>query len=214
MLGIWIIAGYLKKRGVKTNYCRKFWQISSTTVGINLYYLPWEVTFFLVVMGSLFLFYAVLSGEGNFFFEAIARESDGPHRGLYVISATYTTLLGFLLASFFFGSFYKLGLLTLGWGDSMGEVIGVKLGKHKYSVPNLTRFKCTRSIEGSLAIFVASVFALIVGLALFTPFSFYDFFPNVILMGIIITCAEAVSPHGMDNLTIPLVTALVATILI
>jgi phytol kinase len=215
MLAIWSIAGYLKRRNLRTGYCRKIWQITSSTVGIfTFFYLPMQVSFLLFVSGSTFLFYVVLKDGGNFFFEAIARESDSPHRGLYVIIPAYTAIFGVFLARHFFGPFAQLGALTLGWGDSMGEIIGVRFGKHRYSVPTLLRVKGTRSMEGSFAVFLTSFFSLLIGIEFFMHIDFYKVLPQLILMSMIVTGIEAISPHGTDNFTIPFITSLTANLLL
>ncbi|NNJ10931.1 phosphatidate cytidylyltransferase [Chloroflexales bacterium ZM16-3] len=104
------------------------------------------------------------------------------------------------------------GTMAMTWGDSLAAIIGKIWGRHKYTIS-----KSTRSLEGSLVMFLASATAMFLVLLLLpgSPLS-----PSALPIGIPIsltaaliaalaaTCAEAVSPHGMDNISVPLISGL------
>ena len=204
----------LKKRGVRTPYTRKVFHIIIFTGACAL-----QLAFGLsavVLFGSLVaaaVLYAVWRGDDFGFYEALARPTDAPRRSLFIIIPLVTTALGGVLANLFFGKFAVAGYLVGGWGDAVGEPVGSRFGKHKYSVPSLAGVPATRSIEGSAAValvgFAAAVIALF-GLG-------YDW---PVIMKTAALCAlgsalvEAVSNHGLDNLTIQVAAAGICFVLL
>ena len=150
---------------------------------------------------SLFVLYAVLKGDKSAFYLALARPSDAPRQKLFIIVPLITTALGGVLSNLFFGPFASIGYLVGGWGDAVGEPVGSRWGRHRYKVPSLAGVKATRSLEGSAAVFlVGSVVATAGFLALGVPLM------QAILFGLACGLAgmlvEAISSHGLDNLTI------------
>jgi phytol kinase len=90
-------------------------------------------------------------------------------------------------------------LMPLTWGDALAALVGERYGRHRYTI-----FSQTRSIEGSIIMFVVS--ALATWLALGAPLSAI-LVASVTSLGA--TLAEAISPWGIDNLTVPAVSALI-----
>jgi len=91
-------------------------------------------------------------------------------------------------------------LMPLTWGDAMAAIIGERYGRHTYRV-----LGSTRSLEGSLTAFGFG--ALSTGLVL-AAFGTPGAVGAALLTALGATLAEAVSPRGLDNLTIPAVSAL------
>ncbi len=103
------------------------------------------------------------------------------------------------------------GVMAMTWGDALAALIGRRFGKHKYQVGN-----SIRSWEGSLAMFMASTTAIFLVLLLIpgsflSPLAVSHSLDKVllasILSGALATLAEGISPHGTDNLSVPLVAA-------
>jgi phytol kinase len=101
------------------------------------------------------------------------------------------------------------GIMAMTWGDALAALIGKRFGQHKYQVGN-----SVRSWEGSAAMFVASTIAIFLVLLLLPgsslsplarPFNLGWAFFTAIITATFATLAEAVSPHGTDNLSVPLV---------
>ena len=88
------------------------------------------------------------------------------------------------------------GMLPLAYGDGMGAVVGLKYGAHRYAVFD------RKSIEGSLAVFAATAAALSVGLA-FYGMPLAPAVGKATAIGAITALVEAVTPRGLDNLSIP-----------
>lgn len=110
------------------------------------------------------------------------------------------------------------GIMAMTWGDALAALIGRRFGKHKYQVGD-----SVRSWEGSIAMFLASTTAIFLVLLLLpgsslSPLAVVYGVNKVLLAavisGILATLAEGVSPHGTDNLSVPLVTAGVVWVLI
>ena len=93
-----------------------------------------------------------------------------------------------------------VGILAMGYGDGFAALIGQKYGKHSYRI-----FKGTKSLEGSAAMFITTL--VVVGAYL----AFISGNVNLIMLVIlaaVATLVEAISPYGLDNLFIPILTSL------
>ena len=89
-----------------------------------------------------------------------------------------------------------LAMAILGWGDGLAPIIGTRYGKLKYRVLS------DKSVEGSLAFLVGSIFAGLFFVKLIAPESFDA--GKIIAIAVIATIVEGVSPKEVDNITIPL----------
>lgn len=92
-------------------------------------------------------------------------------------------------------------IMPLTWGDALAAVVGKQFGRRAY-----TLLGSTRTLEGSAAMFFASALAVFAALwALPLP----SRLAVALLAAAGATVAEAVSPWGIDNLTVPAVSALI-----
>jgi len=108
-------------------------------------------------------------------------------------------------------------VMAMTWGDAMASIIGRRWGTHKYQT-----FGHTRSWEGTAAMFVFSFLAMWITLMVL-PGSALS--PNSVtylpaqaalfaLIGAVVaSAAEALSPGGTDNLSVPLLTGAILYIL-
>jgi phytol kinase len=101
------------------------------------------------------------------------------------------------------------GLMPMTWGDALAAVIGRRVGKRRFSVAG-----STRSLEGSGVMFLASWIATLVPLILLAPapLSVGTAVVTAVVTALGATMIEAVSPWGIDNLTVPAVSVLVLTL--
>ena len=98
------------------------------------------------------------------------------------------------------------GYLVTGLGDAIGEPAGTMFGRHHYRVRSLSAVPSTRSLEGSAAVFVMSVVALLLAAAVSPAIRITDFgILKTLVIAAAATLAEAVSPHGWDNATMQIV---------
>ncbi|ODA28037.1 hypothetical protein [Planctopirus hydrillae] len=99
----------------------------------------------------------------------------------------------------------RMSAFVLGIADALGEPIGTRFGRHRFPVSDLLSSTIRyRSWEGSFAV----GFGAMSSVAFLLPVTFG--LPAILTiacgMGVVIAAIEAWSPHGLDNLTIPLVT--------
>lgn len=207
------VAGELKrKRGWPTGYTRKVFHVLTflTAAAVQaIWGLPGVFLFGGVT--TLVLAYALWRGDGHTLYEALARERDAPHRTYYIVIPFLTTLLGGLVSNLWFGSNALVGYLVGGLGDATGEPVGTRWGRHPYTLPLPTRVRSTRSVEGSLGVFVTSLAAAALAVAILPGLDFTV--RSIVLLPVAAMAAalvEAASPHGWDNLTMQIVPSLLA----
>lgn len=99
--------------------------------------------------------------------------------------------------------FLAASLMPMTWGDAFAAILGRRYGTHRFTV-----FGQTRSLQGSLAMFVTSLVATFFALVAFGQPA-----ETSLLLGSVVavaaTLVEAGSPWGIDNLTVPLFSAVV-----
>jgi phytol kinase len=96
-------------------------------------------------------------------------------------------------------------LMPMTWGDALAAVAGKRWGRHRFRVPGTSR-----SLEGSLAFLVVAWVATVLPLALLPGSPFPGFWALLVALGVAAGAAvvEALSPWGLDNLTVPAASAL------
>jgi phytol kinase len=106
------------------------------------------------------------------------------------------------------------GIMTMTWGDALAALIGKHFGRHRYTING-----GTRSYEGSAVMFGVSLLVIALSLSLLpgsslTPYADLPTTSAIVLASvagaITATAVEALSPHGTDNLTVPICVTLVA----
>lgn len=100
------------------------------------------------------------------------------------------------------------GLMPMTWGDAFAAIIGQPYGRHRYRI--LGR---VRSWEGSLTMFAFSLLSVFLALLFLSGFGAAQSLALALIVALIATVVEALSPWGIDNLTVPLVSALVLALL-
>ncbi|MFC1736750.1 hypothetical protein ACFL1X_11580 [Candidatus Hydrogenedentota bacterium] len=210
-------AGFMKRhKGLRTGYTRKIFHF---LIFFSVALIQWRwgtpIVCLFGGMTTCVILMAVYAGSGSLLYEAMAREKDEPHRTHYIIVPYFATLIGGLVSNILFGPVAVVGYLVTGLGDAVGEPVGTKFGRHKYRVPSLTSVKAVRSWEGSAAVLVMCWIATIIGVSLSPELVFgWRSLLVVPILGLICALAEAVSPHGWDNLTMQVVPAFLATLIL
>ena len=105
-------------------------------------------------------------------------------------------------------------LMPMTWGDAMAATIGRRWGEYTYTIGG-----STRSVEGSAAMLFWSWVATFLALLL-VPYLLrqppLDWLPALLFAGLVSaasTLVEALSPWGIDNLTVPAAAAVVLNML-
>lgn len=100
-------------------------------------------------------------------------------------------------------------ITNIRWGDALAAIIGRRIGRRRYTV-----LGSTRSVEGSMTMFFAGWVATSVALMLLGTGN-----PMTALWVAAVTAfgaavIEAISPWGIDNLTVPAVSALTLALML
>ncbi|WXG45846.1 MAG: hypothetical protein WED05_04075 [Candidatus Atabeyarchaeum deiterrae] len=161
-------------------------------------------------------------------FDSMARDMDRK-KGHIIGPLLYIISIATLVSAFGYGSYYPyffigaIGIEIMIWGDGLACLMGKRFGSSsQYEVMG-----CTRSVVGSVTLFV---FGFLASLA--TMFYFNSIVPiirpdyvspglSVLLMfeialiaAFTATIIEAITPFGIDNITVPMLTTLVIFIIL
>jgi phytol kinase len=119
--------------------------------------------------------------------------------GLVYYAITWT-----ILAYVFFDhrEIIAMGILAMSYGDGLASLIGIKYGKRKYTV-----FKDTKSYVGSLAMFLCTFLLLVIAVVFYTEPLTTRAVSYLLCMAGVATVVEGITPLGLDNLSVPFVTA-------
>jgi phytol kinase len=118
----------------------------------------------------------------------------------------YAISIGILISLFWQNSlklYAVIGILVMSYGDGMAGLIGQKWGKHPYQI-----FGSNKSWEGS---FTMTIVSFIIALTVFSLADDWQW-QNLIVAGIMAVFAafiETFSPIGVDNLTVPMGSAII-----
>jgi phytol kinase len=100
------------------------------------------------------------------------------------------------------------GAMAMTWGDALAALVGKRFGRRRYQVGS-----SMRTYEGSATMFVASALAMFLTIMLVPgsplgpltpPLSAGVALAAALVAALVATLAEAVSPAGIDNLSVPL----------
>lgn len=205
ILGSGSLAGALKRyAGWKTGYTRKIlhFLIFFSAAGLHI----WKGMPAVNILGAgmgIFVFLSIRGGEGNFFFEAMAREKDSPRQGYFIAVPYLTTAAGGLVSNLLFGECAIMGYALCGSADAIAEPVGVRFGKHRYSVPSLRKVEAAeRTLEGSFSVFVVSLALSLFFFVFLYQLSWIQALVSSLILSLVLVFVEAFSFHGADNLTI------------
>ena len=213
LVSIHYIAGLLViHRNFKVNYTRKinhfaFFFLPALLSSIIEY--PFSAATFFMDMMCALLFLTLLikplrdrSKLLFVMFCSLDRPEDRPLTLVWLYTqfiASYSVLIPLLV---YFESHDMLPLLMIiiianGVGDGLAEPLGIRFGKRKYSTYALfTKEKYVRSYVGSTCVFVTTFLAI---LAFQQYFNSTQLIVALITIPILITLAEAFSPHTWDS---------------
>jgi len=192
------ISTFLQKKNILGDEgARKFIHIgvSNWWILAMIFFAGEDALWYAIVPPITFIGLNYLSYRQNIF-KAMERGGSGN------LGTVYFPISLFILVIVSFGILNQpyiggLGILILGYGDGFAAVIGKKFGKHKLLFG--------KSVEGSLAMFVASfvvsmILLSIEGVSLWIPIAF--------IIALISTAIELFTPKGLDNLSVPLLASL------
>ena len=207
-LGNWVFY-----KNIKVNYTRKIYHFSLLFIPLffSIYY-PYDRNGLLGLVASFafvwnlcpFLFRERVPFIKRCFL-AIDRPEDRPHTLLWLFTQFLGSIMVIIVIAiisevYFSISWPNIGLFVICLamiGDGFAEPIGVRFGRHRYRTFALfTKKRYYRTIEGSLAVFISTIFVVLVFSYLFTG---EQLFYALIILPISITLTEAFSPHTWDS---------------
>ncbi|MGK7939801.1 MAG: diacylglycerol/polyprenol kinase family protein [Crocosphaera sp.] len=196
--------GLNRLRGTDAEFTRKIVHIGSGNVVLIAWWLQIPAW---VLMGASFL--ASIIALVSYFLPILPSINSVGRQSLGTFF--YAVSIG-VLSQWFWSTgqpqYLVIGILVMAWGDGMAAIIGQRFGKHSYTVLGVKK-----SWEGSLTMMgvsfvVTSLILLWVGLPVLTV--------GIVSLMIAIAAMtlEAFSKLGIDNLTVPLGSAVLAFYLI
>ncbi|MBT3801875.1 MAG: phosphatidate cytidylyltransferase [Bacteroidetes bacterium] len=197
-----------KKFAINPEYTRKSGHVIGTLASLILLYTLDSHWYVLGLELSIFFILFIGKLKGTFkAIENVNRKSSGS----YLLPVSIYIL--FLVSSKFQNNlFFILPIFLLGISDPLAGLVGI-LFKAKSRKIKLFSFAFNKTILGSTTFFVSSLI-----LSLITLFAFGFSWQQVILISVLVssvsTLTELVSPKGIDNLTVPLVSLIVLLITI
>ena len=170
---------------------------------------PWVMVWFLTLPITIALFF--LTEYSPITIKNSVTES-GHALGLFFYALIWTILIAVfaIIAPANDPKFYiwivALAIVPMVYGDGFAALIGQKFGKLKYTV-----FGGQKSVEGSLTMFVIttvmSVFVWMVFASIGCIMPEFNIV-YIIVISAVATVCEALSYGGIDNLTVPAITAI------
>lgn len=119
--------------------------------------------------------------------------------GLVYYAITWT-----VLACVFFDSrvIIAMGILAMSYGDGLASLFGIRFGKRKYHL-----WGETKSYVGSLVMFLATFVMLLVAVVYYLVPVTSVLVVTLVGIAVVAMVVEAVTPFGLDNLSVPFVVA-------
>ncbi len=220
LLGLFLFYGLMYVMGclvyyknVKVNYTRKIGHFSIFFIPIFAEYFFLDggngITSLPFFLSILIVIHPSVRSKSSFLqrsFLALDRPEDRPYTVRWFYTQAFTTFIAIvilvILATELKVDWFGMNLLLIpltAIGDGLAEPIGVRFGKHKYrsfSLFPLIKNKYYRTLEGSAAVYISSLFVL---LFYRNFFIISQFTYALLLLPIIVTIAEAISPHTQDS---------------
>lgn len=124
-------------------------------------------------------------------------ENDGFGTIYYAVSMLVVSIIAYVAGDPRVGA---TGILIMGYGDGFAAIIGKKIKSKKYKIG-----KTTKSIAGSLTMFIISLFISFIVLKMIgVKYLIFD----SLGIAVVATILEAISIKGFDNITVPVITTI------
>ena len=161
---------------------------------LPLFQTRWVMAF--VAAGPFILFTFLMSPYSPI--ESMRGKTSGAGHGMGLV---YYAIAWTVLAYLFFDhkEIIAIGILAMSYGDGFASVIGSRYGKHKFNI-----LGDEKSYIGSISMFIFTLVTVFIAL-FYYQVSIDDKLIALFYIIFIATVIEAISPKGLDNLTVPFV---------
>lgn len=189
------IAAFIKDKELS----RKFIHI---LVGNWVFLLPlFDSYLHALIVPFLFVIINTLSYRFNII-KAMEREDDSKGTIYYSVSLFILVFLSYLFNQ---PMLTYIGVLTMAYGDGLAALLGPKYGK--------TLLYHKKSVVGSLTVVIISFIVTFLSLTYFSEFKLVTILVTTLLTALFSGFIELVSENGLDNLTLPIGSGIVATLI-
>ncbi len=197
------IAYWMRNSGKPAWSIRKFIHtLGLTILGVYGSFLDTiEEIFIVLLLFSITLLIFTLIPQIRLFFSLIemgTREGEKEIESMINTSLTFLSMLVLLLVMIDSKWIFLAGVLSVAFGDGLGEFIGKPYGKHKYKV------FAPKSLEGSFAVFIGTLSGIFLSHLFLNsdslPLNYVAIFIVVSFIAMII---EAISISFLDNVSMP-----------
>ncbi len=209
VMGLVIAIGILLKRyaSISSEAMRKF-----VHIGVSNWWFI-EVIFFTKVEFAVVapIFFIVVNSMFTFLNWGKAIGLDDRKRNYGLIYFPITLLIFVLLQyqGMLSNLATTLGMLVMGYGDGLAALFGSKWGKRKVIFT-----AGGKSVVGTTVMFAVSFIICLIGLGFYSTLGGGQVLLYSLLLGIAAAIIEAVTPHGLDNVTVPVLIALLVEALV
>ncbi|MEL6459100.1 MAG: phosphatidate cytidylyltransferase [Cyanobacteria bacterium J06621_15] len=138
--------------------------------------------------------------------EAVKTMTRNGDRSELLKGPLYFVIVATICGTLFYKTFPGImAIAVLGWGDGIAPIVGSRYGRLKYEVLS------NKSLEGSLSMLIAAFAASTFFVWLIIPTELNIL--RIFLLCLIATVVEACSPKEIDNILIPAVVILIASVI-
>ncbi len=194
-----LAAGYLKQGILDAKTSRKFLHIMIGNLPLIMPFFTQSIFPFLVASPFILVTFLVTPYSPFPWVTEKLRglrdlTEEGHHTGLVLYALSYSAL------ALLYGTrpyIVAAGIFPMAYGDSAAALVGMRYGKTRLG---------SKSLEGCLGMFLGSFFSLLLGMAYFAHiygFGFLDQVLPVLLVSLIVTVIELITPKGLDNVAVP-----------
>lgn len=201
---IWLSAILTKQGILSGESSRKFIHIGVSNWWI-IAMIFFDSSFYAAIVPGCFVVLNYISYRKNLF-KVMERERSKKDLGTvyFAVSLLILSIVTFSRGSHpYIGA---LGILIMGYGDGFAAIFGTRYTRYSFKIWN-----STKTLSGSFAMFVFSFLAAFVILKIYSPVSYL--LPSLVL-ALSATIIELVSPFGLDNLSVPLLSTWIYTMLV
>ena len=199
--------GLRRWRGYSTDFTRKFIHIAvgMWSIGTVLLFKNW---YFAIIPPISFVAINYISYRRETFKAMETGERGNLGTVYFPISFTLIIVLFWLTRPDRYPALIVAALMPMTWGDAMAAILGKRFGQFKYYF-----LGTTRTMEGSLTMFLFSWLATFLALSLFPPLGLLTSLLYALIVALVATLVEALSPWHIDNITVPFSSALILYLL-